>query len=140
MNRDSQRLFAIVGLVVVGAAFSAASLAQQTGMLEEIIVTAERRALSLQETPISIVAYSTETIELKGIETIEDIATFTPNLDIKGSRFRGNHNPVWQIRGLSGYGGTTSERTAPSGFSRRGPDPSRKATSGSVLVTSTGAI
>jgi iron complex outermembrane receptor protein len=78
--------------------------------LEEIVVTAERRALSLQDTPISVAAFSAETMELKGIETIEDISTFTPNLDIKGSRFAGNNNPTWQIRGLSGGGGTTGER------------------------------
>ncbi len=100
-----------LGLAAV-AAFSTGALAQQAGLLEEVVVTAERRELSLQETPISVVAFTTESIEFKGIETIEDISTFTPNLDIKGSRFSGNNNPVWQIRGLSGYGGTTSERTA----------------------------
>jgi iron complex outermembrane receptor protein len=78
--------------------------------LEEIVVTAERRELSLQDTPISVVAFTSETMELKGIETMEDIATFTPNLDIKGSRFSGNNDPTWQIRGLSGGGGTTGER------------------------------
>ena len=89
------------------AATSTQVLAQQ---LEEIVVTAERRELSLQDTPISVMAFSAETMELKGIETIDDISTFTPNLDIKGSRFAGNNSPTWQIRGLSGGGGTTGER------------------------------
>jgi iron complex outermembrane receptor protein len=49
-------------------------------------------------------------MELKGMETIEDIAEFTPNLDLKGSRFSGNTEPIWQVRGLSGGGGVTGQR------------------------------
>lgn len=94
------------------AALLSAAGAIHAQTLEEIVVTAERRELSLQDTPISIAAFSSETMELKGIETLEDISTFTPNLDIKGSRFSGNNNPVWQLRGLSGYGDETAERTA----------------------------
>src|SRR5690606_28581420 len=60
----------------------------------------------------SVAAFTAETIEAKGIETIEDIATFTPNLDIKGSRGTGNTSPTYQIRGLSGGGGATGERAA----------------------------
>jgi iron complex outermembrane receptor protein len=101
------RLFC--GAWAAAAAVCAAGGAAAQG-LDEIVVTAERRELSLQDTPISVVAFSSETMELKGIETIEDIATFTPNLDIKGSRFSGNNDPTWQIRGLSGGGGTTGER------------------------------
>src|SRR5690606_9131641 len=92
---------AVLGLPLVGHA-----------QLEEIVVTAERRETSLQQTPISVVAFSADTIEAKGIETIEDIATFTPNLDIKGSRGTGNTSPTYQIRGLSGGGGATGERAA----------------------------
>lgn len=79
-------------------------------VLEEIVVTSERREQSLQDVPISVVAFSAEALELRGIETLEDVATFTPNLDLKGSRFSGNNNPTWQVRGLSGGGGTTGER------------------------------
>ena len=79
--------------------------------LEEIIVTAERRETSLQDTPISVAAFTAETMELKGVETLEDVANLTPNFDIKGSRGTGNVNPAYQIRGLSG-GGATGERSA----------------------------
>ena len=80
--------------------------------LEEIIVTAERREANLQQTPISVMAFTSQTMELKGIETMEDVAIFTPNLDIKGSRGSGNVSPTYQIRGLSGGGGATGERSA----------------------------
>jgi iron complex outermembrane receptor protein len=104
--RAPRAVFALCG--AAAAACAASSVLAQG--LEEIVVTAERRELSLQDTPISVVAFTSETMELKGIETMEDIATFTPNLDIKGSRFSGNNDPTWQIRGLSGGGGTTGER------------------------------
>ena len=79
--------------------------AQQSSGLEEIIVTAERREASLQDTPISVAAFTAESMEMRGVETLEDVATFTPNLDIKGSRGSGNVSPTYQIRGLSGGGG-----------------------------------
>jgi len=99
------------------ASLAAAISAALTGVtaanaqqLDEIIVTAERRETSLQDTPISIAAFSAETMELKGLETLEDVAAFTPNLDIKGGRTGGNISPSYQIRGLTGGGGAGGER------------------------------
>ena len=54
--------------------------------LEEITVTAERRELRLQDTPISIMAYSGEKLEALGIDDMFELATNAPNLDIKGWR------------------------------------------------------
>jgi iron complex outermembrane receptor protein len=87
------------------------SNAQSTG-LEEIVVTAERREASLQDVPISVATFSAEAMELKGVETLEDIGNLVPNLDIKGARGGGNINPVYQIRGLSGGGGLGERSTA----------------------------
>ena len=51
-------------------------------------------------------------MEVKGLETLEDIAAFTPNLDIKGGRTGGNISPTYQIRGLTGGGGAGGERSS----------------------------
>ena len=75
-----------------------------------IIVTAERRATDLQDTPLSIVAVTQEAIDSKGIEDLEDLATFTPNLNITGGRGSGGSNPQFTIRGVGGGGGATGER------------------------------
>jgi iron complex outermembrane receptor protein len=72
--------------------------------LDTVTVTAERRETSLQETPISILAFSAENMETKGIEEVGDIAAFSPNLEIKGSRGGGNNSPTFQARGISGGG------------------------------------
>jgi iron complex outermembrane receptor protein len=79
--------------------------------LEEIIVTAERRELSLQQTPISVVAFTGESLDLRGVRDMFDVATITPNLEIKGSRGTGNTSPTFEIRGISGGGGATGERS-----------------------------
>jgi iron complex outermembrane receptor protein len=94
----------------VSAAFTATS-ATHAQQLEEIIVTAERRELDLQDTPISIMAFSAETLELRGVDDMFEVANLTPNLDIKGARGSGNTSPIYSIRGISGGGGATGERS-----------------------------
>lgn len=84
------------------------ALAQQ---LEEITITAERRELSLQETPISVMAFSAEKLEAQGIRDMFELSNFAPNLDIKGSRGTGNTSPIFQIRGIGGASGATGERS-----------------------------
>src|SRR5690606_23119324 len=48
----------------------------------EIIVTATRRAESLLDVPISIAAYSQETLDRKGIRSVEDLARNTPGVNL----------------------------------------------------------
>lgn len=52
----------------------------QTGGLDEIVVTATKRATGLQETPIAITAVSAERLEQQNVDNISEIAAFTPNL------------------------------------------------------------
>jgi iron complex outermembrane receptor protein len=88
----------------------AATTAAKAQQLEEIIVTAERRELNLQDTPISVMSFEGDALELRGIDDMFELSTIAPNLDIKGSRGTGNTSPTFQIRGISGGGGATGER------------------------------
>jgi iron complex outermembrane receptor protein len=100
--------------LVTSIAAASASVAWQSAsaqQLEEIVVTAERRELLLQDTPISVMAFSGEKLELSGIEDMMDLADIAPNLDIKGARGGGTTAPIFQIRGISGGGGATGERS-----------------------------
>ena len=99
----------VIAGVLAGA--SSQGVAQPPA-LEEIIVTAERHETALQKTPISIAVVTADTMEIKGLETLEDVATVIPNLDIKASRGRGDTIPTYQIRGLSTSGGGVGERAA----------------------------
>ena len=56
-------------------------------------------------------SFDGEALELRGIDDMFELATIAPNLDIKGSRGTGNTSPIFQIRGISGGGGATGERS-----------------------------
>ncbi|TFI59826.1 TonB-dependent receptor [Sphingomonas parva] len=53
---------------------------------EEIVVTARRRAESLQDVPIAVTAYSGESLERQGALDITDISDTTPNVTLETSR------------------------------------------------------
>lgn len=48
--------------------------------LDEVIVTATKRATGLQDTPIAITAVSAKKLERQNVDDISEIASFTPNL------------------------------------------------------------
>lgn len=66
---------AVGNLVLLGGAVSAYATT-----LEEVVVTAQKREESLQDTPISVTAFTTAAIEKRNISNISEIADFTPNL------------------------------------------------------------
>jgi iron complex outermembrane receptor protein len=107
-NRRGFFASVLAALAAAGVSDNDARAQQRGGaLLEEVVVTAERRETSLQDTPISVAAYSGDMLEIKGTRTLEDVASFTPNLDIKPSRNGGYNSTTYQIRGLSGSGGTS---------------------------------
>jgi iron complex outermembrane receptor protein len=60
-----------------------AGLAQERELvLEEVLVSAQRRAQSLQDVPISIVAMGRQVLEMRGIDEIEDIGLDIPNFTV----------------------------------------------------------
>ncbi|MFT5138821.1 MAG: iron complex outermembrane receptor protein [Rhodothermales bacterium] len=57
--------------------------AQETGrVLEEIVVTAQKRTESLQDVPISIVAFSGDRIEAAGLNKLDELQSYIPNLNV----------------------------------------------------------
>lgn len=67
--------------------------------LEMIVVTARKREESLQDVPLSISVLSGQDLERGGIESLEDVANFTPGLTFQEFNGGGLGTPV--IRGLS---------------------------------------
>ncbi|MFT4825779.1 MAG: iron complex outermembrane receptor protein [Cryomorphaceae bacterium] len=53
----------------------------QTPMLEEVIVTATKRAENLQDIPLAVNAFSSDTIHEAGINDTSDLAIMTPSLN-----------------------------------------------------------
>lgn len=66
-----------LALVISGLAYSAES--PQGTLLEEIVVTAERRESTVQDTALSITAFSAESMQARGIQDTEDLHFHVPN-------------------------------------------------------------
>ena len=90
----------VTGMCLVLAVGSNDAYAQQTSILEEIIVTATKREENIQEVPISITSLSGQRLESKftGGETILALAGSAPGLYAESSN--GRHAPRFYMRGL----------------------------------------
>lgn len=71
-------------------------------VFEELIVTARKREESIQDTPISISAYSGDSLEYRGVTNIGEIAPFTPNLSFQNNPSFGgaSNSAAIYIRGV----------------------------------------
>lgn len=75
--------------------------------VETVIVTAQKRDQAVLDVPVAITAYTGQRLEQLGIEQFDDLAAFTPGLEIQE---QSPNNPGFVIRGLtSDDGGAASE-------------------------------
>jgi iron complex outermembrane recepter protein len=99
---------ASVTAAVLTALYGAPSIADEsnapatTGMLEEVIVTATRRAVSAQDLPISITAVTGNTLDQAGIQDVAELAHSMAGVNVtdKGP-FSGINGSGLIIRGLN---------------------------------------
>jgi iron complex outermembrane recepter protein len=90
------------------ATYSAGTLAQ-SGALEEVIVTATKRAESLQDIAVTVTAFSQDTIQEANIRDAGDVAVLTPSLNINA-----NISPFSTRVTIRGIGTTGSTFLEPS--------------------------
>ena len=92
----------VLASVVAALNLSTAAMAQDDMMLEEMIVTAQKRAASMQDTPISMQAFNGAELEARSAGDLSNIADFTPNLEFDTtSPISGSSNAaVVFIRGI----------------------------------------
>jgi iron complex outermembrane receptor protein len=94
LNARNKMSAAVVSLL---AGISPNSALAQPAVLEEVIVTAQKRASSLQDVPISVVALGGERMDEVGIKDLGDLSAYVPN-------FQKADTPIGQylsIRGIS---------------------------------------
>ncbi len=72
-------------------------------LMEEITVTARRRAESELETPVSISAFTGEALESRGIDNFVTMDAYIPNLSIGGAAARGTSMASMSIRGIGNW-------------------------------------
>jgi outer membrane receptor protein involved in Fe transport len=89
--------FALAGASLMGVAEAIAADAGDTGTLQEVIVTAEKRKESINDVPLSISAITGNDLAAKGIDNVADLQKV-----VSGFRYTEGNNgtPVYSIRGV----------------------------------------
>ncbi len=86
-------------LLSVGTALAATDALAQASTLEEIVVTARKRAETLEESPVSVRAFTEAEIVSAGIDTPHDFIGLTPNVTLVQTQNAGNS--FINVRGIS---------------------------------------
>ncbi|NKB38190.1 MAG: TonB-dependent receptor [Gammaproteobacteria bacterium] len=90
-------------LLITGFLFSIPIQAQ----IEEVVVTAQKRSEDIQDVPISISAFSGAFMEDSGVNTIQELGAYTPNLSLTQSSQVANNRII--IRGVGSVGNSAIE-------------------------------
>ena len=80
---------------------------QAAAQIEEIVVTAQKRPENIQDVPISISAYSGNFLDDSGIDTLQDLGAYTPNLTLSQSSQVANQRII--MRGVGSVGNNAIE-------------------------------
>jgi outer membrane receptor protein involved in Fe transport len=82
-------------------------ISAQSAVLEEVIVTAQKREQSLQDVPISVHAVSGSSIQNQGIDRLEDLSATLPNITVSQTAT----SDQLFIRGIGSGGNTGFEQS-----------------------------
>lgn len=103
----SKRAAYMMHALLVGVSMPSIASAQATAQseadlsLSEIVVTAQRRAQSLQDVPISVTAFDAESLARSNIASAADYLKRTPNVSFQDDGQTGNRGVSISIRGVS---------------------------------------
>ncbi|NND69636.1 MAG: TonB-dependent receptor [Halioglobus sp.] len=95
-------------LVLAGAVAALALPVQAQNLLEEVIVTAQKREQTATDVPLSITAYSEEFLQSVGIEDFERLSAFVPGLVVQE---QSPNNPAFVIRGITSDTGSAQRQS-----------------------------
>jgi iron complex outermembrane receptor protein len=91
----------------------AADTSTETSTLEEVVVTARKRAENLQDVPISIDVYTSKDLQNLAISQFEDYATMTPSISFVSA---GPGTQTFVMRGVSDGSNPNYSNTATTAF------------------------
>jgi outer membrane receptor protein involved in Fe transport len=83
---------------VAAPAFAQQTSGQQTTVIEELVVTAQKKEEALQDVPIAVSAFSQDTLEAQKIDGGPNLQLAIPNVTFAKSNFTNSFN--FQIRGI----------------------------------------
>lgn len=73
--------------------------AERGAFIEEVVVTAQKRAENLQDVPVAVTALTSEDLDVARLRNINELADLVPNMN--ELPFKGDGTPVFSLRGLS---------------------------------------
>ncbi|HEY1638016.1 MAG TPA: TonB-dependent receptor plug domain-containing protein, partial [Rhizomicrobium sp.] len=92
-QRRTGRALTITGALLLSSALAAPAYAE----IEEIVVTAQKRAEDIQTVPIAITAFTSQDLQAHQISEFKDLVFSTPNVSYTKGNFYGSD---FQIRGI----------------------------------------
>ena len=102
----------VLALLCVTALFSphqahseAPAIAENPGAIDEIVVTAQKRVSTVQDTPISISAVSGDDLQARGVSSLAALAQGTPGVSLKSE---GPSQTEIEMRGMTSSGGNSA--------------------------------
>ena len=101
MNHLAKVYLGLVSAILVLPVANAQESSDESGVLEEITVTAQRREESLMDVPISITSFSEETITQNNMKGASDYLFATPNVSFTEAQREGPKGVSIAMRGIS---------------------------------------
>ncbi len=127
------RLAVVVGLLSTSLLIPVTGAAAEQGVttvLEEIIVTAQRREQSAQDVPIAIDAFSGDFLKDRNVEDVFDVQFFSPSLTVENAA--NSISTELRLRGIGTQSSVALESSV--GVYIDGVSRSRQASAGASLV------
>ncbi|MGI9294105.1 MAG: TonB-dependent receptor [Pseudomonadales bacterium] len=113
MNHPTIKKSALSVVIAAGAFWTATAPAQL--QLEEVIVTAQKRAQSLQDVPLAVSAMNADTMNSAGIQTMQDVSKMVPALEIQSNTSPAQAN--FRLRRVGNLGNIPTFESAVAVFS-----------------------
>tara|TARA_B100001540_G_scaffold38770_1_gene34394 strand:+ start:544 stop:2850 length:2307 start_codon:yes stop_codon:yes gene_type:complete len=95
-------------LICAALALALSAPAGAQNLLEEVIVTAQKRAQSAGDVPLSITAYNSDFLDSVGIEGFDRLSAFVPGLVVQE---QSPNNPAFVIRGITSDTGSAQRQS-----------------------------
>ncbi len=99
LKASTRAITRAIALPIASAAFINPTFAQEADTVEEIIVTATRRASTVQDVPINIAAVDAQRIEEQGFAEISDVLAFVPGINVIDQGGRNGNEII--VRGIN---------------------------------------
>ena len=100
INVKHLAIFKVIGGLIILAAATSVAAQDTAAILEEIVVTAQKREQSLVDVGIAIDVVSGERLRESGAASLIDVAQFSPGLNIRGP-FGDYGYPIITLRGVN---------------------------------------